>query len=196
MLGVTAAALPGSAEAQPQGSPAETQRSVTSAFSLDPALVAALGDAVLPASLGAAGRRRAVAAFAAWLAAYVPVAEQMHGYGDAELTYTRPDPGPGWRAQLEGLDRLARRLRRRGFVQLDVAGRRAVLDAALRDVRGGPLPSSPLQADHVAVALLSHWAATSEAQDLAYGARIGAGQCRVLADTARRPLPLAGEGAR
>jgi hypothetical protein len=66
----------------------------------------------------------------------------------------------------------------------------------MRDVRGGPLPSSPLQADHIAVALLSHWAATSEAQDLAYGARIGAGQCRALADTPRRPLPLAGEGAR
>lgn len=196
VLGVTAAALPGSAEAQPHGSPSPAQRSRAATVALDPALLAALGDAVLPVSLGASGRGRAVAAFATWLAAYVPVAEQMHGYGDAELTYTRPDPGPGWRAQLDGLDRLARRLRRRGFVQLDLVGRIAVLDVALRDARGGPLPSSPLQADHIAVALLSHWAATSEAQDLAYGARIGAGQCRALADTPRRPLPLAGEGAR
>ncbi|MFM8602968.1 MAG: hypothetical protein ACKOC2_02610 [Gemmatimonadota bacterium] len=196
MLGVTAAALPGSAEAHTNGAPEQAKASGSAKVSLDPALLAALGDAVLPESLGASGRGRTVAAFAAWLAAYVPVAEQMHGYGDAELSYTRPDPGPGWRAQLDGLDRLARRLRRRGFIQLDLVGRRAVLDAALRDVRGGPLPSSPLQADHVAVALLSHWTATSEAQDLAYGARIGGGQCRALADTPRRPLPLAGEGAR
>ncbi len=195
MLGVTAAALPGSAEAHTHGTPAQAQPPRTPANAPDPALLAALGDAVLPESLGAPGRGRAVAAFVAWLAAYVPVAEQMHGYGDAELTYTRPDPEPGWRAQLDGLDRLARRLRRRGFVQLDLVGRRAVLDVALRDARGGPLPSSPLQADHIAVALLSHWAATSEAQDLAYGARIGAGQCRALADTPRRPLPLPGEGA-
>jgi hypothetical protein len=71
-----------------------------------------------------------------------------------------------------------------------------VLDAALRGGRHGTLPSSPLGADHVAVALLAHWAATSEAQDLAYGARIGAGQCRSLAETARRPLPIVGETPR
>lgn len=159
-------------------------------------MLAALGDAVLPESLGAAGRAGAVAAFTSWLAAYAPVAEEMHGYGYAELTYTPPDPAPGWRAQLQALDLLARRTRRRGFAQLDLAGRRAVLDVALRDGRNGTIPSSPLRADHVAVALLSHWAATSDAQDLAYGARIGAGQCRSLAETARRPLPIVGETRR
>ena len=105
-------------------------------------------------------------------------------------------PAPGWRAQLQALDLLARRIRKRGFAQLDLAGRRVVLEAALRGGANGTLPASPLRADHVAVALLAHWAATSEAQDLAYGARIGAGQCRSLADTSRRPLPIAGEAPR
>ena len=201
VLGAAAAALPAAAAALPAAGP--TQPPATprpgdppSPRALDATLLAALGDAVLPESLGPAGRGRAVAGFAAWLAAYVPVAEEMHGYGYAELTYTRADPAPGWRAQLEALDRLARRVRRRGFVQLDLAGRRAVLDVALREARGGTLPSTPLHADHVAVALLAHWAATSDAQDLAYGARIAAGQCRSLAETTRRPLPLRGEPSR
>ena len=188
LLGAAGAAIPIPTEAD--GQPPPTSRA------LDAVMLAALGDAILPESLGAAGRARAIAAFTAWLAAYVPVAEEMHGYGYAELTYTRSDPAPGWRAQLQALDLLARRIRRRGFVQLDLAGRHAVLDAALRGGRHGTLPSSPLGADHVAVALLAHWAATSEAQDLAYGARIGAGQCRSLAETARRPLPIVGETPR
>ena len=197
MLGAAAAALPESAAAASPQSP-KTPRSTNQppARALDPLMLAALGEAVLPESLGAAGRGRAIAAFTAWLAAYVPVAEEMHGYGYAELTYTRADPAPGWGAQLQALDLLARRIRTRGFAQLDLAGRRVVLDAALRGAASGPLPASPLQADHVAVALLAHWAATSEAQDLAYGARIGAGQCRSLADTSRRPLPIAGEAPR
>ncbi len=161
---------------------------------LDPALLAALGDAVLPESLGAAGRRRAVAGFATWLARYEPVAEAMHGYGDAEVTYTPPDPAPGWQAQLRGVDTLARRSRRMGFAALSVAERRALLEVALRGHGGTRLPANPLEATHVAVALLAHWAASTEATDLAHGARILAGECRGLAGVSRLPLPLAGEG--
>jgi hypothetical protein len=195
VLGAAAVALPATVDATHAPSMSRPTDPST-AHALDPVMLGALGDAVLPESLGAAGRARAVTAFAAWLAAYVPVAEEMHGYGYAELTYTRADPAPGWRAQLQALDLLARRIRKRGFAQLGLAGRRVVLDAALRGGANGTLPASPLQADHVAVALLAHWAASSEAQDLAYGARIGAGQCRSLADTSRRPLPLAGEAPR
>ncbi|MFM8793003.1 MAG: hypothetical protein ACKOFX_11160, partial [Solirubrobacterales bacterium] len=103
MLGVTAAALPGSAEAHTNGAPEQAKASGSAKVSLDPALLAALGDAVLPESLGASGRGRAVAAFAAWLAAEVQVAEQMPGYGDAALPAPRPAPGPGGRAQVDGL---------------------------------------------------------------------------------------------
>lgn len=157
-------------------------------------MLAAIGDAVLPESLGAAGRARAVRAFSAWIAAYHPVTEEMHGYGNAEITYTPADPAPGWNAQLEGLDLLSRRKHRRGFAALDVPARRVLLKAQLAQLsrqRGDRLPSNPLVAPHVAIALLAHWADSSEATDLAYGVRIGKGECRVLADSPHKPLPLA-----
>lgn len=158
---------------------------------LDSALLAAVGEAVLPESLGASGRTRAVAAFARWVAQYSPVAEEMHGYGDAEITYTPSDPAPGWNAQLAGLDLLARRKHRRSFARLGIPLRRELLSTLIGRGGGARLPSSPLAAAHVAVALMSHWAASSEAHDLAYEARITKGNCRVLGDTTRQPLPLA-----
>ncbi|MFM9013101.1 MAG: hypothetical protein ACKORK_05805 [Gemmatimonadota bacterium] len=79
MLGVTAAALPCSAEAHTNGAPEQAKASGSANVSLDPALLAALGDALLPESLGASRRGRAVPAFAAWRAAEVEVAEQMQG---------------------------------------------------------------------------------------------------------------------
>lgn len=169
---------------------------VPAARALDPSLLAALGDAVLPESLGVPGRAHAVRAFASWLAAYRPVAEQMHGYGDQEITYSIPDPAPGWQAQLQGLDVLSQRRNRRGFGALDVEARRSLLRSSLGRERGGALPSSPLAASHVAVALLSHWAGSSDATDLLYSSRIARGNCRLLADVVRKPLPLAQSGER
>lgn len=182
------------ARAQGTGTPPQGRAaapSQTPARALDPVLLRALGDAVLPEMLGADGRARVVSAFAAWLAGYVPVAEEMHGYGYAELTYTPSDPAPGWNAQLAGLDLLARRQHRRGLARLSVPLRRAVLSTQLGRSGGSVLPGDPLAASHVAIALLAFWARTSEAKDLAYEARIMAGNCRNLADTTRAPLPLA-----
>jgi hypothetical protein len=171
-----------------------TAQTPAPARTLDAALLAALGETVLPESLGAAGRERAVRAFSGWIAAYHPVSEEMHGYGNAEIAYTPADPAPGWNAQLEGLELLSRRKHRRGFAALDVGGRRALLRPQLSQLarqRGDRLPGNPITASHVAVALLAHWADSPEATDLVYGVRIGKGQCRVLADSPRRPLPLA-----
>lgn len=162
---------------------------------LDALLAAAVGEAVLPETLGPAGMAAATAAFLAWVADYRPVTEEMHGYGDAEITYTPSDPAPGWNAQLAGLELLARQRHRRGFVALDLAGRRELLGTQLARVPGPRLPANPLAAGHVAIALLAHWAASPAATDLAYEARIGKGACRTLAEVARRPLPIAGERA-
>lgn len=156
----------------------------------DGATLAALGEVVLPAELGAAGRARTVRDFVAWIDGYEPVAEEMHGYGYAEIRYLPPDPAPGWRAQLEGLDLLARRSRGRSFAELPPASRRTMVEAALARVPGDRLPA-PLAAGHVALALLAHWASSPAAWDLAYGARIAPGSCRPLNDAPRRPLPLA-----
>jgi hypothetical protein len=173
------------AQAQPHGDPR----------TLNGPLLAALGDAVLPDSLGAAGRARTVRSFTGWLAGYKPVSEEMHGYGNQEITYTVSDPAPGWNAQLEGIDTLARRKYRRGFVALDVATRRELVRSQLARQRGGGLPANPLAATHVAIALLAHWAESSEATDLVYGVQIAKDNCRVLADSPRKPLPLAPRGA-
>ncbi len=181
-------AAPASVSSGPQAATQSAPRT------LDPVLLRALGDAILPEMLGDAGRLRAIGSFSTWLARYTPVVEEMHGYGDAEITYTPSDPAPGWNAQLSGLDLLARRKHRRGFVRLGVPLRREVVRTQLARVSGTRLPSSPLVAPHVAVALLAHWAASSEATDLAYEARIMKGNCRVLADTSRAPLPLASTG--
>jgi hypothetical protein len=162
---------------------------------LNAALLRALGDCVLPDSLGAAGRARAVRSFAGWLAGYRPVSEEMHGYGNQEITYTVSDPAPGWNAQLEGIDTLARRKYRRGFAALDVATRRELIRSQLARQRGSALPANPLAATHVAIALLAHWADSSEATDLVYGVQIAKDRCRVLSDSPRKPLPLAPPGA-
>ncbi len=176
----------------PPGAPQGTAQ--VSPRALDPVLLRALGDAILPEMLGDAGRAKAIAAFATWLARYTPVAEEMHGYGDAEITYTPSDPAPGWNAQLAGLDLLARKKHRRGFARLGVPLRRAVVQPQLARVSTTRLPANPLAAPHVGVALLAHWAASSEATDLAYEARIMKGNCRLLAETSRPPLPLAAAG--
>ena len=164
------------------------------ARTLDASLLAALGDAVLPESLGVAGRARAVAAFSTWLAGYAPVSEEMHGYGNQEITYTPSDPAPGWAAQLTGMDLLAQRKHAHGFASLDVATRRDLVRAQLARQRTAALPANPLAAPHVVIALMAHWAGSSGATDVAYGVRINKENCRVLGDSPRRPLPLASGG--
>ena len=151
----------------------------------------ALGAVMLPASLGADGQRDAVNAFVAWIDGYDPVAEEMHGYGYADVRYLPPDPAPGWRAQLDGLDVLAHKMKQKPFAALDEAARQDVATAALAPTPGDRLPD-PLGASHIAVALLSHWASGAAAQDLALGAQVGAGTCRRLAGVEAKPLPLAG----
>jgi hypothetical protein len=150
-----------------------------------------LGDAILPESLGASGRRRAVGEFTDWVQRYAPVQEEMHGYGSAEITYTPANPAPAWDAQLRALTLLGRSLHGGAFESLDLAARRDVVSAALDRYPGARVPSNPIDAPHVALALLAHWTSSSAAHDLAYGVRIGRAECRPLGETVRRPLPLA-----
>jgi len=150
----------------------------------------ALGDVMLPASLGNDARRAAVTAFVAWVDAYEPVAEEMHGYGYADVRYLPSDPAPAWRAQLDGLDRLASKIRKTSFAQLDATSREAIVASALRDAPGDRLPS-PLYASHIALALVAHWASSPQAWNLALGAQVSPNTCRQLDDGTRKPLPIA-----
>ena len=187
---VPGAAGGGPAAASTPTPTAGTTRDATREVGFDRATLAAVGEVVLPGELGAAGRGGAIDAFVAWVAGYAPVAERMHGYGYADVRYLPPDPAPGWRAQLEGLELLARRSRGSSLGSLPVAERRTLIESALAGTPGDRLPA-PLAAGHVALALLAHWASSPAAWDLAYGARITPTTCRPLGAAPRRPLPLA-----
>jgi hypothetical protein len=196
---VAAAGAAGVPPALPMGetdAPAQAGRPVlpSERRELDQRMLRALGDAILPESLGAQGRRRAVDAFTRWVREFAPVVEEMHGYGSAEITFTPANPAPGWDAQLHALWMLSYGVAGESFTSLGIAARREVVAAALDRYPGSRIPANPIDAPHVALALLAHWTSASATHDLAYGVRIGRTECRPLAETSRRPLPLAPDG--
>lgn len=149
----------------------------------------ALGEAVLPADLGAAGIARAVSEFERWMLGYQPGAEANHGYGTGKIERLTNDPRPEWRAQLVALDAEARRAGAPSFAALPREARQAIVRTALAGERGESLPS-PLGARHIAVALLSHFYDSPAATDLCYDAQIGRQQCRPLAAQRQQPVAL------
>jgi hypothetical protein len=149
----------------------------------------ALGEAVLPADLGAAGIQGAVSEFERWMQEYRPGAEANHGYGTGKIERLTGDPRPQWRAQLASLDADARRAGAPSFAALPREARQAIVRTTLAGERGESL-SSPLAARHVAVALLAHFYDSPAATDLCYDAQIGRQQCRPLAAQRRQPLAL------
>ena len=150
----------------------------------------ALAAAVLPESLGADGRKKAVDEFVSWVDGYDPAAEEMHGYGYADVRYLPADPAPAWRAQLDALETLAKRIHGASFAASTVEQQRGLLQIVLRRERGGDRLPAPLGASHVAIALLSHWASTPGAWDRALGAQVGSLTCRPLEDAKHKPLPV------
>ncbi len=157
----------------------------------DRSLLNAVAAVVLPSELGVKGVDTAVDAFVTWADGYDPVAEEMHGYGYADIRYLPADPAPAWRAQLAGLELLARRSLRKSFAELTVETRQGLLAAALKGAPDDRLPS-PIDAPHIALALLSHWASSPDAWDLALGVKVQTGNCRVLGDANAKPLPITG----
>ena len=151
----------------------------------------ALGAAILPSELGAAGTSSAVNAFQHWISGYREHAELLHGYGTSALAYAGPTPATRWAAQLDALDRAARRDGSRSFATLPLERRRVMVRAELGGLTNTGMPAVG-RAQHVALALLSHWYGSTDATDRCYRASIGKQQCRPLATSARAPLPLAG----
>jgi len=156
----------------------------------DPRTLAALGQTVLPASLGAEGIRRTTEDFRRWMSEYREGADVNHAYLSARLRVTGPTPATRWSRQLEELDARALAMQQRHFHELSASQR----DSLVRDVlRGERLDRMPSVADanHVALGLLAHFFVSSEANDLCYESRIGDRTCRPLAQAPRKPLPLA-----
>jgi hypothetical protein len=151
---------------------------------LDHARLRALAAAVLPAELGPRGLDRVVIAFEAWLTGYREGEEILHGYGTAEIRRTGPSPALRWTNQLEALGPR--------FTAMSVVERQAAVRTAVEGpgVRLGGLPAVD-RAPHLALGLMAFYFSSPEAADLCYEARIGRNGCRPLAESSRRPLPLA-----
>ena len=165
--------------AEPQDSP------------LDGAMVRGIAEVVLPAELGSDGFARVSRAFTQWAAAYRQGVELVHPYGSAQLRQTGESPAPRWKSQLTALDAQAREKHQRGFAALTREQRRGLVMTAFASERANRLPD-PVEANHVAMALMAWYFASPDAVDLCYNARIGRNQCRPLVNSPREPLPLAG----
>ena len=153
----------------------------------------ALGQAVLPAELGSKRVVAIVDQFQRWIAGYREHAELVHGYGTSKLEWTGPTPATRWATQLDELDRAAVRDHGRPFAALPIAQRQELVRVALnffKEERIPPVGRCP----HVALALLAHFYASDAATDLCYDAKILRENCRPLAMSSRKPLPLARMG--
>ena len=160
-------------------------------LSTDAEVMHALGAAILPSELGVAGTSAAVDAFQHWITGYREHAELLHGYGTSALAYSGPTPATRWAAQLDALQKAARRDGSPSFAALTVEQRRTLVRSDLSKLTITGMPAVG-RASHVAVALLSHWYGSSDATDRCYRASIGRQQCRPLATSARAPLPIVG----
>lgn len=160
----------------------------------DPVLVAVAATVLPGEALAADGRTRTLQRFAAWVDGFEPVAELDHRYlSTDEIPYGPPDPRPLWRAQLEALETEAQKRHLDSFAALETEARHEMIIRAVdRSVPREPdvgLPR-PEHAGHIAVALMTWFFRSSDANDLCHGKRIGRHECRGMRGVALEPRPL------
>src|SRR5262249_2652800 len=156
----------------------------------DPGTLTALAEVVLPAAaLGTKGIAKAATAFRDWGARYREGAELVHGYGTSRLRSTGPTPLTRWSKQLDDLDSAAQSAHGKPFRAIGPTERAALVRAALAGQRLERMPGVA-DAGHVALALMAHFYESADAADLCYDAQIGKTQCRPLAMSPRKPLPM------
>jgi hypothetical protein len=143
---------------------------------------------VLPASLGADRIALIVDRFVAWGRDYEEGVALAHGYGDPKLVKSGPSPVPDYVAQIAAIDATARG-RGGAFGTLALETRRTLLSDSLTAAKVTELPGRPT-GGHVVSDLMAFYFRSSEANDLAYRARIGRQVCRTLELTTRRPAPM------
>jgi hypothetical protein len=148
-----------------------------------------IAEVVLPAELGADGRRDATAAFVRWIRNYKEGADTDHGYGNTRIRSTGPSPARNYPAQLNTLDEAARGRGAARFAEAPLDVRRAIVEAALAAAKVERLPSRPTGA-HVASDLMGHYFNSPAAEDRCYRAAIGRDSCRGLPGSEMRPAAL------
>jgi hypothetical protein len=153
---------------------------------LDPAVLAAIAEVVLPSE---ANREAAVGAFVTWIANYKEGADTDHGYGNTRVRSTGPSPARNYPAHITALDAAARAKGAAGFVAASVDQRRAIVEAAIADAKIERLPTRPT-GGHIAADLMGHYFSSPPAQDLCYRAVIGRDACRGLPGSDKKPAPL------
>ncbi len=146
-----------------------------------------LAAAVLPESLGRAGSDAVAAGFVEWVQHYREGAEMQTGYGFTRLRYKPVSPA---RRYLDQMDQLAS-----GALAEDtLVARRKKISEQLLAANIKDLPFSPDGA-HVVSDLMTFYFQSSEANDLAYEARIGKDMCRGLKSSAAVPGPFRQNGS-
>ena len=158
-------------------------------FRADSATLEALAEAVLPSEIGTHGSAVEAASFRDWAAGYREGVEVAHGYGTSRLHSTGPTPMTRWAKQLDALEVAARNTHHLFFRELAVAQRQAIVRSALQSERLDRIPDVGA-ANHVVVALLAYFYASSAANDLCYESKIGRLTCRPLSASPRKPLPM------
>jgi hypothetical protein len=143
-----------------------------------------LASTVLPASLGRAGTDAVARQFIRWVREYRPKAEMQNGYGYPVVRYKPESPAPRYLQQLDVLAAGA-------LSESDPAARRTRIASALTEAKVANIPSFP-DGRHIASDLMSLYFMSPEANDSAYGARIGKDQCRGLKNSGGVPPPLKG----
>jgi hypothetical protein len=138
---------------------------------------------ILPESLEPAQKEAVVQQFVRWVREYRVHAEMQAGYGYPRVRYKPESPAPAYLRQLETLEA--------ALAKSDLADRRAAVAAALSEAKVANLPASP-DGKHIASDLMSLYFMSPEANDTAYGARIGKDLCRGLKNSGAEPKPLKG----
>jgi hypothetical protein len=153
----------------------------------------AIGEVVLPTSLGRAGRDAVVSKFAAWVRDYREGADMGHGYGSSTLrSPSGPSPAARYPAQFAALDDAARAQGAASFAALRLDARRTIIEAALNQPQPvNRLPSQPTGASLIADFMGSYFT-SEEAWDRCYDAAIRRDTCRTLDGSERPPAAIRG----
>lgn len=155
------------------------------------AILMAIADVALPASIGAAARKAAVDDFVSWVENYKPGADTGHSYGSSVLQRpTGPSPAVRYPAQFAALDAAAAAAGAASFVALDAAGRRKIVQDALTT----PAPVTRLAARpngaNLVGDLVGFYFTSAAANDACYERAIGRDSCRSLDGSEQAPAPL------
>lgn len=155
----------------------------------DRATLAALARTLLPAELTNADIARTAERFERWISSYRAGAEVNHGYGTGRIESLPPDPWPKWREQLRALESESVRRHSVAFPAMQPLVRQQMVEA-MPELSGAERIPAALTAPHVALALLSWFYASPEANDLCYQARIQRDACRPLNIVAEKPRAI------